>query len=91
MTRAVEAALVQEHALLLGMHELAHVDLGTNLIVGPEPGDLGVDEVRAALMGKRHAMVPAGDEVRAAELLDLDRRHQAVGEGGAQTGQSDPA
>jgi hypothetical protein len=35
------------------VHELAYVDIGTDLVVGLQAGDLGVDEVRAELVRQR--------------------------------------
>jgi hypothetical protein len=69
---------------LLGVDELPDVHLGPDAEVRLEPGDLGVDVLPGPLERQRHPMVPVGDEVRAADLVGLDRRHVAVGEGVAQ-------
>jgi hypothetical protein len=66
------------------VHELADVDVGAHLVVGFQARDLGVDEGGLALARERRAVVSVGDEVGAAELLHLDRRHPPVRERAAQ-------
>ena len=62
--------------MLLGMDELRDVDVGADLVVGLQTGDLGVDELGAPFARQGDAMVAVLDEVGAADLEDLDRRHR---------------
>jgi len=76
--------------LLLGVDELADVNGGPDLVVRLQARHLGVDEVRPQVAGEGDAVVPVLDEVRAAELEDLDRRDLAVLERRAQAGDARP-
>jgi hypothetical protein len=73
-SRAAQPALLQQHALLLCVHQLADVDLRADLVVGLQPCDLGIDEVGVLFARQGDAMMAILDEVRAADLEDLDRR-----------------
>jgi hypothetical protein len=44
-----------------------------------QAGDVGVEKLGAPLVGQRDAMVAVGHEVEPAHLVDLDRRHVAIG------------
>jgi hypothetical protein len=81
---AGEPALLEQQALLLGMHELGHVHVGRQRVVGVQPRDLGIDERRPALSSQRHAVMAVGHEEQPADLVDLDRRNVPRREGRAQ-------
>jgi hypothetical protein len=81
---ARQAALLHQQPLLLGVHEPGYVHVGRQRIVRVQPRHLGVDELRAPLVGQRHAMVAVGHEEQSPDLVDLDRGHVAIREGCAQ-------
>jgi hypothetical protein len=72
--------VLEQQALLLGVDEPRHVDVGREFVVRVQARDVGVDVVGAALARERDAVVTVGDEVQAARLVDLDGRHVALRE-----------
>ena len=83
-----EPGPLREAAMLVGVDELEHVDARVQLVRRLDLRHLGVDELHALLPRQRDPMVPIGDEVESAGLVDRDRRHRPVLEGiaeGAQT------
>jgi hypothetical protein len=68
--------------------ELSDIDVRADFVPGLQARDFGVDVVGAPFPCEGDAMVAVLDEVRAADLEDRDRRHDAVGERPSQVCQS---
>ena len=75
-----QPAGLHEQPLLLGVDDPRDVRAGRQREPGPDPGDLGVDELHPPLAGDGHPMVPVDQEVPPVHLVDLDRREVPAGE-----------
>ena len=83
-----QAARLEQLALLFGVDELSDVDVRADLVPRFQAGHLGIDVIGASFSCEGDAMVAVLDEVRPADLEDVDRWHDAVGKRRSQVCQS---
>jgi hypothetical protein len=84
----LSAARVEQLVLLLGVDELSDVNVRADLIPRFQARNLGIDVIGAQFSRQGDAMVAVLDEVRPADLVHVDRGHDAVGKRRSQIRQS---
>jgi hypothetical protein len=87
-TGSAEPGLLEQDLLLFGVNQPGDIDTGRHLVVGLQPRDLGVDEIRATLARQGDAMMSVLDEVGAADVKHRDWRHESVSERLVETGEA---